>query len=104
MNVLQRDTPKTYVQQSGFWTSQVCKNECLAKGHPQNWQQTCSCRSAQFWSEVKRAIVDVSLTHTPVAFLLHVKQESESNRDKTWQLYPEYPLKTVKDSKQQESL
>ena len=46
----------------------------------------------------------MSHTHTPVAFLLHVKPESESNWDKTWPLYPGYPLKTVKDSKQQESL
>jgi hypothetical protein len=36
VNVLQRDTPKTYVQHTGFWTSQGCKNECLAKRQTQN--------------------------------------------------------------------
>ena len=46
----------------------------------------------------------MSHTHTPDPCRLHVKQESGANWDKTWPLYPGYPLKTVKDSEPQESL
>ena len=44
------------------------------------------------------------LLHTHVPCLLHVKQESGANWDKTWPLHTWHPLKTVKDSEPQESM
>ena len=47
----------------------------------------------------------MSVTHTAVPCLLHVKPESGANWDRTWQIHTGHPLQTVKDnSEPQESL
>ena len=44
----------------------------------------------------------MSLTHTPVPCMLHVKPQSGTNWDQTWSLHTGHPLKTVEDGEQKQ--